>query len=128
MAAFGAAAKRRRLRRGGRPAQRGRDAGRDPRRHSAAQLKLAAFIGLMLGAGYAETALLAGVVMAAVMAIAPIALRMKHVRDGIAYGPFLAAGVARPLPGRRRPPWVRSNPRAVALRVAQYGRNMLAMT
>lgn len=55
-------------------------------------VKLAALVGLMLGVGYAATALMAGVVVAGLIAMALVVVRVKRVRDGIAYGPYLAAG------------------------------------
>lgn len=55
-------------------------------------VKLAALVGLMLGVGYAATALMAGVVVAGLVAMALVVVRVKRVRDGIAYGPYLAAG------------------------------------
>jgi prepilin signal peptidase PulO-like enzyme (type II secretory pathway) len=55
-------------------------------------VKLAAFVGLMLGVGYAATGLVAGVVLAGLVAMALVVVRVRRVRDGIAYGPYLAAG------------------------------------
>ncbi|MGH7883254.1 MAG: prepilin peptidase [Candidatus Dormibacteraceae bacterium] len=55
-------------------------------------VKLVAFIGLILGMKYSWTALLVGVILAGVVAGALLLLRCKGLRDTIAYGPFLAAG------------------------------------
>jgi prepilin signal peptidase PulO-like enzyme (type II secretory pathway) len=55
-------------------------------------VKLALFIGLTLGLFATVQALLLGVVLAGVMSIALIAVRLKGLRDTIAYGPYLAAG------------------------------------
>lgn len=55
-------------------------------------VKLAAFIGLVLGIVYTTTALLAGVILAGVVAVVLLALRLKSRRDAIPYGPFLSLG------------------------------------
>jgi prepilin signal peptidase PulO-like enzyme (type II secretory pathway) len=55
-------------------------------------VKLAAFIGLVLGVGYTAPGLLAGVFLAGACALALLALRIRGMKDGIAYGPFLCAG------------------------------------
>ncbi|MBO0690812.1 MAG: prepilin peptidase [Candidatus Dormibacteraeota bacterium] len=55
-------------------------------------VKLAAFIGLVLGARAVATALLAGVVLAGIAALALVVLRLRGLRDSMAYGPYLAAG------------------------------------
>lgn len=54
-------------------------------------VKLAAFVGLVLGP-LAGAALIAGVVLAGVTVGALLLARRKGLHDGIAYGPFLAAG------------------------------------
>lgn len=55
-------------------------------------VKLAAFIGLVLGVRGVSTALLAGVVLAGLAALVLVALRLRGLRDSMAYGPYLAAG------------------------------------
>lgn len=55
-------------------------------------VKLAAFIGLVLGLRGVSTALLAGVVLAGLAALVLVALRLRGLRDSMAYGPYLAAG------------------------------------
>jgi prepilin signal peptidase PulO-like enzyme (type II secretory pathway) len=55
-------------------------------------VKLAAFIGLVLGARGVATALLAGVVLAGLAALLLVVLRLRGLRDSMAYGPYLAAG------------------------------------
>ena len=55
-------------------------------------VKLAAFIGLVLGIASTTTALLAGVIAAGVVAVLLLALRLKTRRDAIPYGPFLSLG------------------------------------
>jgi prepilin signal peptidase PulO-like enzyme (type II secretory pathway) len=55
-------------------------------------VKLAAFIGLVLGVTYAGPGLLAGVFLAGLVALVLLALRVRGLKDGIAYGPFLCAG------------------------------------
>ena len=55
-------------------------------------VKLAAFIGLVLGARVVAPALLAGVVLAGIAALALVGLRLRGLRDSMAYGPYLAAG------------------------------------
>jgi len=54
-------------------------------------VKLAVFIGLVAGAWTAQ-ALLLGIILAGVMSILLIVLRLKALRDTIAYGPYLCAG------------------------------------
>jgi prepilin signal peptidase PulO-like enzyme (type II secretory pathway) len=55
-------------------------------------VKLAAFVGLVLGAAYTGPALLAGVISAGLVAILLVLFRLRGMRDAIAYGPFLASG------------------------------------
>jgi leader peptidase (prepilin peptidase)/N-methyltransferase len=55
-------------------------------------VKLAAFLGLILGARAAFSAILVGLILAGVVAIALVLTRMRTMRDSIPYGPFLAAG------------------------------------
>ncbi len=55
-------------------------------------VKLALFIGLTLGFFATLQALVLGVVLAGVMSIALMAVRLKGLRDTIAYGPYLCAG------------------------------------
>lgn len=55
-------------------------------------VKLAVFIGLVLGFAGTVNALLLGVLLAGVISIALIAVRVKRLKDTIAYGPYLAAG------------------------------------
>jgi leader peptidase (prepilin peptidase) / N-methyltransferase len=55
-------------------------------------VKLAAFIGLVLGAGTTPTALLAGVVLAGLAALFLVVFKLRGLRDSMAYGPYLAAG------------------------------------
>lgn len=55
-------------------------------------VKLAAFVGLALGAAYTGPALLAGVIAAGIVAILLVLFRVRGMRDAIAYGPFLASG------------------------------------
>ncbi|MGH7904708.1 MAG: prepilin peptidase [Candidatus Dormibacteraceae bacterium] len=58
-------------------------------------VKLAAFIGLILGL-YPDVAtaraLILGVVLAGIAAVALLVTRVRRAREGFAYGPFLAAG------------------------------------
>ena len=55
-------------------------------------VKLAVFIGLVLGFSGTVNALLLGVLLAGVTSIALIVVRVKRLKDTIAYGPYLAAG------------------------------------
>ena len=55
-------------------------------------VKLAVFIGLITGWPLAASALLYGVVLAGVISILLVVLRVRSMRDSIAYGPFMAAG------------------------------------
>lgn len=55
-------------------------------------VKLAAFIGLILGTAYAGPGLLAGVFLAGIVALILLVFRVKGLKDGIAYGPFLCVG------------------------------------
>jgi prepilin signal peptidase PulO-like enzyme (type II secretory pathway) len=55
-------------------------------------VKLAAFIGLILGLLYTGPALLAGVILAGVVVFPLVIFKIRGMRDSIAYGPFLAAG------------------------------------
>ena len=55
-------------------------------------VKLAAIIGLILGPQLTVDALLLGVLLAGLTSLALIAVRVKTLRDTIAYGPYLCAG------------------------------------
>lgn len=64
-------------------------------------VKLVAFMGLMLGLFRGRqdhftspllTALLTGVLLGGVVSLLVVLLRLRKIRDSIAYGPFLAAG------------------------------------
>ena len=55
-------------------------------------VKLALFIGLTLGFYATVQALVLGVVLAGLTAIVLMAIRLKGMRDTIAYGPYLCAG------------------------------------
>jgi prepilin signal peptidase PulO-like enzyme (type II secretory pathway) len=55
-------------------------------------VKLSAFIGLVLGPRPTFNAIVLGVILAGVVAVALLALRVRGLRDSISYGPFLAAG------------------------------------
>jgi leader peptidase (prepilin peptidase)/N-methyltransferase len=55
-------------------------------------VKLAAFLGLILGPRPTFTAVVLGVILAGVVAVGLLALRLRGMRDAISYGPFLAAG------------------------------------
>ncbi len=55
-------------------------------------VKLSAFLGLILGPRPTFNAVVLGVILAGVVAVALLALRIRGMRDSISYGPFLAAG------------------------------------
>ena len=55
-------------------------------------VKLSAFLGLILGPRPTFNAVVLGVILAGVVAVALLALRIRGMRDVISYGPFLAAG------------------------------------
>jgi len=55
-------------------------------------VKLVAFVGLILGPRPAFEAVVVGVILAGVVAAGLLALRVRGMRDSISYGPFLAAG------------------------------------
>ena len=55
-------------------------------------VKLAAFLGLILGPRPTFNAVVLGVILAGVVAVGLLALRIRGMRDSISYGPFLAAG------------------------------------
>ena len=55
-------------------------------------VKLSAFLGLVLGPRPTFNAVVLGVILAGVVAIGLLALRVRGMRDSISYGPFLAAG------------------------------------
>ena len=55
-------------------------------------VKLTAFLGLILGPRPTFDAIVLGVILAGVVAVALLAFRVRGLRDSISYGPFLAAG------------------------------------
>jgi len=55
-------------------------------------VKLAVFIGLVLGFSGTVSALLLGVLLAGVVSIFLMVIRVKGLKDTIAYGPYLCAG------------------------------------
>jgi prepilin signal peptidase PulO-like enzyme (type II secretory pathway) len=55
-------------------------------------VKLSAFLGLILGPRPTFNAVVIGVILAGVVAVGLLALRVRGMRDSISYGPFLAAG------------------------------------
>jgi prepilin signal peptidase PulO-like enzyme (type II secretory pathway) len=55
-------------------------------------VKLSVFIGLILGLTPTVSALFLGIFLAGATAIALVAMRLRSLKDSIAYGPFLAAG------------------------------------
>jgi prepilin signal peptidase PulO-like enzyme (type II secretory pathway) len=55
-------------------------------------VKLSAFLGLILGPRPTFSAVVLGVVLAGVVAVGLLVLRVRSMRDSISYGPFLAAG------------------------------------
>lgn len=55
-------------------------------------VKFSVFLGLILGVRPTLAAVLVGVVLAGLVALALVLLRRRHLRDSIAYGPFLALG------------------------------------
>ncbi len=55
-------------------------------------VKLSAFLGLILGPRPTFSAVVIGVILAGVVAVGLLALRVRGMRDSISYGPFLAAG------------------------------------
>ncbi len=55
-------------------------------------VKLAALIGAMLGWPLAGTALIVGVFMAGFAGLVLVLFRLRGLRQGLAYGPYLAAG------------------------------------
>jgi len=55
-------------------------------------VKFSVFIGLAVGLQQILTAVLLGVLLAGLASILLIVLRIRGMRDAIAYGPFLAAG------------------------------------
>jgi prepilin signal peptidase PulO-like enzyme (type II secretory pathway) len=55
-------------------------------------VKLSAFLGLILGPRPTFNAIVIGVILAEVVAVGLLALRLRGMRDSISYGPFLAAG------------------------------------
>jgi leader peptidase (prepilin peptidase)/N-methyltransferase len=55
-------------------------------------VKFSAFLGLILGLRPTLAAVLMGVALAGVVALVLVLLRRRHLRDSIAYGPFLALG------------------------------------
>ena len=63
-------------------------------------VKLALFIGLVLGFLATIQALVLGVVLAGLTSILLIAVRVKGLRDTIAYGPYLCVGTLVVLPER----------------------------
>ena len=55
-------------------------------------VKLSAFLGLILGPRPTFNAIVLGVILAGVVAVGLLALRLRGMRDSISYGPFLAVG------------------------------------
>lgn len=55
-------------------------------------VKLAALLGAMLGWPWGGTALILGVLLAGVAGIVLLLFRVRGLRQGLAYGPYLAAG------------------------------------
>jgi prepilin signal peptidase PulO-like enzyme (type II secretory pathway) len=55
-------------------------------------VKFSAFLGLILGVRPTLAAVLLGVFLAGLVALALVAMRRRSLRDSIAYGPFLALG------------------------------------
>lgn len=55
-------------------------------------VKLCAFLGLILGPQPTLAAVLLGVVLAGVVAVVLLLFRLRSMRDSIPYGPFLAVG------------------------------------
>ncbi|HEY4028052.1 MAG TPA: A24 family peptidase [Candidatus Dormibacteraeota bacterium] len=55
-------------------------------------VKLSAFLGLILGPRPTFNAVVVGVILAGVVAVGLLSLRLRGMRDSISYGPFLAAG------------------------------------
>jgi leader peptidase (prepilin peptidase)/N-methyltransferase len=55
-------------------------------------VKLAAFLGLILGPRPTFEAVVVGVILAGVVAVGLLVFRVRGMRDSISYGPFLAAG------------------------------------
>ena len=55
-------------------------------------VKFSVLIGLMLGFPAVLSAVLSGVILAGVVAIGLVLLRVRTMKDSIAYGPFLAMG------------------------------------
>jgi len=55
-------------------------------------VKLAVFIGLVLGLSPTLNALLLGVLLAGLVSIGLVVIRVKKLKDTIAYGPYLCAG------------------------------------
>ena len=55
-------------------------------------VKFSAFLGLVLGPRPTFGAILLGVFLAGLVALALVALRRRTMKDSIAYGPFLAIG------------------------------------
>jgi prepilin signal peptidase PulO-like enzyme (type II secretory pathway) len=55
-------------------------------------VKFSVFLGLVLGLRPTLTAVLLGVILAGVAALALVLFRRRTMRDSIAYGPFLALG------------------------------------
>lgn len=55
-------------------------------------VKLSVFLGLILGPRPTFTAVLIGLILAGVVAMALVLLRIRTMKDSIPYGPFLAAG------------------------------------
>ena len=55
-------------------------------------VKFSAFLGLILGLRPTLAAVLLGMVLAGLVALGLLLLRRRHLRDSIAYGPYLAVG------------------------------------
>ena len=65
-------------------------------------VKLAGLIGLMLGAPIVFASLLLGVVAGGLVAVLPLALRIRSRKDAIPFGPFLAGAALVSLPWGQR--------------------------
>jgi leader peptidase (prepilin peptidase)/N-methyltransferase len=66
-------------------------------------VKLSVFLGLILGPRPTFTAVLVGLILAGVVAVALVLLRVRTMKDSIPYGPFLAVGALTALYALGRP-------------------------